>query len=342
MLHITNRPFYITFAALALTLVLISGTRHASAQNSPNFPDFSSTTGLNLVGDATQFNSVLRLTSAQLGQVGAAWYINKQEVGGGFVTVFNFQVTAPGGQLDADGNPGGDGFAFVTQNSNVSALGFAGGAQGYGGIPNSLAIEFDTWNSSALPFGINDPNGNHVSVHTRGILPNSDAEAFSLGSTTVIPDMSDGSVHTVMIAYEPGTLQIFVDDLSTAVLTIALNLADVLNLDDGTAFVGFTAGTGGAYENHDILSWLFTSGDIADLISIVNEFNLHPGIETSLTAKLREALAAVNGGDTATACTKLEDFINEVQAQSGKKITVNQGNQLIAVANLIKTSLGCQ
>jgi hypothetical protein len=34
-------------------------------------------------------------------------------------------------------------------------------------------------------------------------------------------------------------------------------------------------------------------------------------------------------------------FIDEVMAQSGKKLTVDQANQLIAQANAIKTSLGC-
>jgi len=34
-------------------------------------------------------------------------------------------------------------------------------------------------------------------------------------------------------------------------------------------------------------------------------------------------------------------FINEVMAQSDKKLTVAQANQLIAQANAIKTALGC-
>lgn len=41
------------------------------------------------------------------------------------------------------------------------------------------------------------------------------------------------------------------------------------------------------------------------------------------------------------ACNKLSAFINNVQAQSGKAITVDQANQLIAAANQIRASLGC-
>lgn len=83
---------------------------------------------------------------------------------------------------------------------------------------------------------------------------------------------------------------------------------------------------------------------IADLIALVNSFNLRQGIENSLDAKLRnviDALAAANGGDVVAACGKLGSFINEVKAQSGKALTMAQANQLIAAANRVKASLGC-
>ena len=42
---------------------------------------------------------------------------------------------------------GGDGFAFVIQNhpDTITAVGGVGGQMGFGGIQNSLAIAFDTW-----------------------------------------------------------------------------------------------------------------------------------------------------------------------------------------------------
>jgi hypothetical protein len=119
-------------------------------------------------------------------------------------------------------------------------------------LANSLAVEFDTW------CNLYDPNGNHVSVHTRGTDPNSSDEAFSLGSATAIPNMSDGNVHTVKINYVPGTMRIFLDNLMTPVLEVSVDLESTLNLDGGQAWVGFTAATGGAKENHDLLNWSFT------------------------------------------------------------------------------------
>jgi hypothetical protein len=38
-----------------------------------------------------------------------------------------------------------------------------------------------------------------------------------------------------------------------------MDLGQFLSLTSGRAFVGFTAGTGGAFENHDILTWSFRS-----------------------------------------------------------------------------------
>lgn len=73
--------------------------------------------------------------------------------------------------------------------------------------------------------------------------------------------MSGGNLHTARIAYTPGTLSVFIDDLEQPVLTVRVDLDTLLELDNGKAWVGITAGTGGSYENHDILSWSFVVHD---------------------------------------------------------------------------------
>ena len=62
-------------------------------------------------------------------------------------------------------------------------------------------------------------------------------------------------VHRARVDYTPGALSLFIDDMNAAVLASAIDLSSLLSLDSGMAYVGFTAGTGGGYENHDILSW---------------------------------------------------------------------------------------
>ena len=85
-----------------------------------------------------------------------------------------------------------------------------------------------------------------------------------------------------------------------------------------------------------------TSDDIDDLIALVRSFELKDGAENSLIAKLENALDALDDGDTTTACASLSAFVNEVQAQSDKKIPAAQANQLINSANQMKQELGCQ
>jgi hypothetical protein len=83
---------------------------------------------------------------------------------------------------------------------------------------------------------------------------------------------------------------------------------------------------------------------ITGLIALIESFNLRSGIENSFDVKLRgvqEALAAANAGDVTTACNKLDAFLNEVAAQSGKALTASEAGQLAAAATEIKAVLGC-
>lgn len=203
-----------------------------------NFPDFSSTSGLNLVGSTAQANSILRLTSAQNGQAGAAWFSQRQNVVDPFVCEFTVQMVGAA-----------DGMAFVIQRSAQDALGNAGGSLGYSGVPNSIAIELDTFVNGA------DPSENHVAVHTQGISPNS-ADAPAVVVSSLVPDLNDGGTHTVRIEYTPGALRVSVDGAEPTI-QLDLDIASTLSLGGGGAWVGFTAATGGLTQVHDVLSWTF-------------------------------------------------------------------------------------
>ena len=87
------------------------------------------------------------------------------------------------------------------------------------------------------------------------------------------------------------------------------------------------------------------SNAIASLINWIASLNLAQGTTNSLSSKLTNALNALqspNGGDAATACNKLDSFINEAQAQQGKQeLTATQVRELTVEAALIKAALGC-
>ena len=80
---------------------------------------------------------------------------------------------------------------------------------------------------------------------------------------------------------------------------------------------------------------------LANLDETVGGLGLPRGIATSLKAKLNAALAAANVGDVVTACTKLQDFINETRAQAGKMIPMTDAALLVTEAERIRAVLGC-
>jgi hypothetical protein len=53
------------------------------------------------------------------------------------------------------------------------------------------------------------------------------------------------------------------------------------------------------------------------------------------------ALAALHTGDIATACNKLQDLLNEVNAQRGKKIPLQLADALTSSVIEIRAELGC-
>jgi glucose/arabinose dehydrogenase len=214
-----------------------------------DYPDFNSSAGLALQGDALTTASLLRLTSASNNERGAAWFTSAQRVSTPWIADFEFQLL---------GGPGADGFAFVIQNDSTSSLSGTGCQLGYHGIPNSIAIEFDSYSNSSCGVGsVSDIGVPHISVHTLGTSPNSVDEAASIGATALVPAFSDGGVHTAQVRYIPGNLFIYVDDMVTPVLTVAVDLQATLSLGSQSAWLGFTAATGGLNETHDILSFHF-------------------------------------------------------------------------------------
>ena len=244
----------------------------------------------------------LRLTGSGPQLSGSAWYGRQQEVGEGFDTTFRFRISNPSFHCsvmdDVHTNcrsRGGDGFAFVIQANGQQALGGEGKAMGYGGITNSLAVEFDTYYNPEL----SEPYENHVSVHTRGWRErNSPSQSYSLGTTNEVPDLTDGFID-VRIKYVPifdeillknphfmpsyyvsnylensdfadggmpdwgnglGLLSVYVNNLREPCLLVPLNLESTLALNHGRAWVGFTSATGdNTWQAHDIMSWTFAS-----------------------------------------------------------------------------------
>jgi legume-like lectin family protein len=255
---------------LAWTALFLSAAGPAPA--AIHFEDFASIRGLSLIGDAAVSGKSLRLTPAKGDRSGAAWFREKQFVASGFETTFQFQLTHQRGL-----GPGADGFAFVLQDSGPEALGGRGSAGGFAvsdrkyrhserAIPWSIAIFFDTF----FNWKEEDPSANYIAFCTYGRPSEMRWPAPRLAFTPNLPvELKDRKVHTARIRFRPPILSVFLDDAPAAVLEAVVDLSIVIDRQ-GSAWVGFTASTGGGYENHDILNWSFTSSDVSSSLSAVS------------------------------------------------------------------------
>jgi hypothetical protein len=241
---------------------------------------------------------VLRLTSANLNQHGAAWYYQPQMISTGFTTAFQFRISNT--NLCFLCTFPADGMALVIQNdpAGTGAIGYIGNGQNmaYGNndvstasgpgnaITNSLAIELDTYQNT----NYSDPDGNHIAVQSCGpnnastLTPNSadhdytcpdgNLAKIALQSLPAGLSLTDGNVHTITVNYlPPGTctsgchnLSVYFD--STLILQATLDITKQLNLNgNGGAYIGFTGATGSHVENNDVLSWSFSSLPLAPI-----------------------------------------------------------------------------
>ncbi|HXR04890.1 MAG TPA: L-type lectin-domain containing protein [Verrucomicrobiae bacterium] len=247
-----NAPFEL----MALIGVALLG--HQSLAAGAIYANFDSTTGLILQAHASPFEGKLRLSPAIPGQgLGGAWLNAKQPVKNGFETTFQIQITEKY-------SAGADGLAFVIQNNSTPALGYPGCNIGYGGITNLLAVKFNNYHWQDHAYGNDYGRYDLIAV----LAPHSpttplwDSLSNTIAATTNGVNFSDGQIHTVKIVYVPGNLQVFLDDLENPLMTVYVNLAKVMNLDNGRAWVGFTAASGADWQNHDLISWAFESAEV--------------------------------------------------------------------------------
>lgn len=169
-------------------------------------------------------------------------------------------------------------------------------------------------------------------------------------------DQRDVRISGNLVVFESQTADrsydVFVYDLSTARLYQVTNtpdvdetLSDIVVGCNGLNRIVYAKP--GPFGDFDVHSFTFQLNDsvsdqLNDLIALVRSFDLHDGTEASLIIKLQDALSAVNASNTLSACDSLTAFINASFAQSGKKLTSGQVQQLVQSATQVKSDLGCQ
>jgi len=178
-------------------------------------------------GSAVVSGGDLQLTQAVSGQAGSAFS--------------NTAVTAEGidarFQLQIGGGSGADGMTFTMLSGDAPPtwVGAPGGAMGFGGLTNAVAVTFDTFQNGS------DPSSNFVGVVNGWV--GSDLSYFNyLATSTNVAPLTSGT-HDVDINYYAGRLRVVLDgDLK---IDIPVSLPAQVR-------PGFTAGTGGLTNVHAV------------------------------------------------------------------------------------------
>ncbi|MGD9722726.1 MAG: Calx-beta domain-containing protein [Pirellulales bacterium] len=156
--------------------------------------------------------------------------------------------------------PMADGMTFTIQGVGPTALGATGGSLGYAGIPTSLAIKFDLYDNTGEGFS-------STGLYLNGAYPSMDD---SIDLTAAGLDLHSGHVFAVSMTYDGTTLEVTITDTVTLATATQLYEVDIPAAVGGdTAYVGFTAGTGGFRAVQNVLNWVYTPGFTPPAISEV-------------------------------------------------------------------------
>jgi hypothetical protein len=248
------------FASMGFAFLIAASTSalraHEFVAHEFEYPDFAYALGLKLNGEAktvvvsdgsVKEVSVLRIVPAKKGQAGTFFYDTLVPVRA-FSTQFSFRLSAPGGCTDRI-EGGGDGFVFAIQPVDPALGGNGGGGQfAFCGIAPSVGVEFDLFKNPQN----SDVSSNHLGVNIHG-------ETISRITLDVADRFDNGKKWFAWIDYDGTTLEVRANQTGARpdkpLLSYEIDIPATLGAD--SAYVGFTASTGSAHANHDLLSWRF-------------------------------------------------------------------------------------
>ena len=223
-------------AATSLTITPI-GTSPAI-----NFNSGFSAAGMQFNGHTKLNGTRLQLTDSAAGnEVASAFWTTPVSVAG-FTSDFAFQLT----------NPTADGFTFTIQGVGATAIGLGGANLGYGGSPgigSSVAVKFDLHNNAG-------EGNNSTGLYTNGATPT--VPATTLGGGV---NLHSGDIFQTHFAYDGTTLTMTITDTTVPAdtFTISFPINIPATVGASTAFVGFTAGTGGSTATQEIIGWTYNT-----------------------------------------------------------------------------------
>jgi hypothetical protein len=220
-----------------------------AADGGYNF-QFGGKIGLTLNGSARSDEGPIRLAGQHLFQAGSAFCTNPVNVSH-FTTTFRFRLN----------NAHADGLTFTIQGEGPHALGGPGGGLGYGPDPNdpldpgykiskSVAVKFDLFDNQT------GQERSSTGLYQNGASPSGGGE-IPLNPLGI--DLHTSQHFQITMSYDGATLSVTIEDEQKLVSATQNYAIDIPAITGPMAHVGFTAATGGATAEHDILSWNYVA-----------------------------------------------------------------------------------
>ena len=214
----------------------------SSSFSTANTGDALASTLLQIGGHASvTADGILRLTQNTTGQAGVAVRRDKIQITEGLSTYFQLKMHQ-GSAAPADG------MAFMIYKSDTIQVGAFGGGLGYGGIPNSYIVEFDTYQNGDA----GDPAGYHFAIMKDG------DSTHTSQPYVLMPELYGNNIN-VWVEYNGSTGKLTVTAGTGATRGDSANKSQTRNVGTELAgnplYAGFSGSTGGSYEYHDVNKW---------------------------------------------------------------------------------------
>ncbi len=225
----------------------------------------------------------LELTAAVNWQAGSAFYPTPVP-GAGITAAFDAYIGS------STSGAGADGLTLTLANASAtqpSALGENGGGEGFSGI-SGIAVSLDTWQNAV------NPSNNFVGI-ANGPVPGAGNELNYVVTNTSIPALRDTVNHFVVTTTSTG-------------ITVTMDGTQVLSYTTALppyVLIGFTAGTGGFNDIHEVQNVSITAGPPPPVPAVTavspSSGPSSGGTSVSITGTGFTGTSSVNFGSTSAA-----------------------------------------
>ena len=231
-------PLTVSGVASANFVILIGNSKTCIVDYAAGFNPH---TGLQLNHGASVSGPLLELTHGLHNEDTSA-FTTKRIAHDTFVTAFAFRFKNATG-------PSAEGLSFVLQTLSPAAFGGGGSGLGYAGLPSSMALKFDIHNDAG-------EGNNSVGLYFDGATPT--VPSVNLSPSGI--NLHSGHIMVAYVTYDSLFLTLDLVDVVTGNhFTHNFHLPPTSPFTSPYAYVGFTASTGAATSDAQVLAWILES-----------------------------------------------------------------------------------